>query len=183
MRILSMLLLALAVGAVSAPAQAAQKYDAQYAIDRAEIADLEARYMFALDWQDADAYAATFTEDGVLDWAGGVARGREAIRKEVQGMKAAAMEQAQKDAPTRPSTRRHFITNSVVKIDGDHATQVAYWFETLNDSPDRKTATVPAYGHYVDTLRRVDGRWLFSSRKIFNEVMDDRAAGPENPAR
>ena len=38
-----------------------QKYDAQYARDRAEIEDLQARYLFALDWQDADAYAATFS--------------------------------------------------------------------------------------------------------------------------
>ena len=56
-------------------------YANTYAQDRAQIQDLQARYMFALDWQDADAYASTFTEDGVLDWAGGVAKGREAIRE------------------------------------------------------------------------------------------------------
>ena len=38
-----------------------------YAEDRAEIEDLMARYLFAMDWGDFDAYAATFTEDGVLD--------------------------------------------------------------------------------------------------------------------
>ena len=52
----------------------------QYAADRAEIEDLQARYMFALDWQDGAAYASTFAEDGVLDWAGGIVQGRAAPR-------------------------------------------------------------------------------------------------------
>ena len=64
----------------AAPGPAAQSYGVQYAADRAEIEDLQARYMFALDWQDADAYAAAFTEDGVLDWAYSMVRGRETIR-------------------------------------------------------------------------------------------------------
>ena len=59
-------------------------YGAQYAADRAEIADLMARYLFAMDYHDADAYAECFTEDGELDWAMGVARGREAIRAEAR---------------------------------------------------------------------------------------------------
>ena len=42
-----------------------------YASDRAEIADLMARYLFAMDYHDADAYAECFAEDGVLDYAMG----------------------------------------------------------------------------------------------------------------
>ena len=38
-----------------------------YAEDRAQIEDLQARYMFALDFRDLDKYASTFTEDGILD--------------------------------------------------------------------------------------------------------------------
>ncbi|MEO5597256.1 MAG: nuclear transport factor 2 family protein [Novosphingobium sp.] len=45
-----------------------------YADDRAEIEDLMARYLFALDFFDADTYADTFTQDGVLDWAMGIRR-------------------------------------------------------------------------------------------------------------
>ena len=44
-----------------------------YAEDRAEIEDLMARYLFAMDYHDAYAYAECFTEDGELDWAMGVA--------------------------------------------------------------------------------------------------------------
>ena len=48
-----------------------------YADDRAAIEDLQARYMFALDFGDADAYVETFTEDGVLDIIGQKWEGRE----------------------------------------------------------------------------------------------------------
>ena len=173
--------LAAAPSFAAAPS-APPSYDAKYAADRAEIEDLQARYIFALDWQDADAYASTFTEDGVLDWAGGIAKGREAIRVEVRGMRAAFAKKEAGDAPRRPARLRHFTTNAVLKIDGDHATHVAYWFELDNDGRDR-WPYVGGYGHYEDELRRVNGHWLYTKRKIFNEVMDSRAAGPQNPAR
>ena len=35
-----------------------------YAEDRAAIEDLQARYLFALDFHDPDLYVSTFTEDG-----------------------------------------------------------------------------------------------------------------------
>lgn len=153
-----------------------------YAADRAEIEDLESRYLFALDWQDAPAYAATFTEDGVLDWAQGVVRGRAAIAEEVRKMRAYFARHEAVDAPTRPSRLRHFITNAVITVNGDRATQRAYWFEIGNDNRNRWPA-VGGYGHYEDELRRVNGRWLFSSRKIYNEVMGDRTGPAANPVR
>lgn len=154
--------------------------DRGHAADRAEIQDLQARYLFALDWQDADAYAATFTEDGVLDWAGGVVQGRDAIRKEVQGMRASFEKHEAADAPTRPARLRHFITNVVLDFDGDHAIGRAYWFELNDDNRDRRPY-VGGYGHYEDELRKVDGKWLFTRRKIYNEMLPSRTAGPTNP--
>ena len=182
------IVLALSAGLVAAPCvlaaapgPAAQSYGVQYAADRAEIEDLQARYMFALDWQDADAYAAAFTEDGVLDWAYGVVRGREAIRAEVHGMREGFAKKEAADAPKRPSRLRHFITNVVLKIDGDRATEVAYWVECNNEVSGR-WPLVTGYGHYEDELRRVNGRWLFARRKIYNEVMESRVAGVVNPS-
>ena len=172
-----------AIGAAGgATAAEARTYDSRYAQDRAEIEDLQARYLFALDWQDAEAYAATFTADGVLDWAGGVVHGHDAIVKEVQGMRTNFARKEAGDAPRRPARLRHFITNVVIKVDGDKATGVAYWFEMNNDNRDR-WPMASGYGHYEDELRRVNGHWLFSRRKIFNEIMDSRAAGAVNPAR
>ncbi len=153
---------------------------ADHTADRVEIQDLQARYLFALDWLDADAYAATFTEDGVLDWASGIARGREAIREEVHGMRAHFDKHEKADAPTRPARLRHFISNVVVDFDGDRATGRAYWFELNDDNRDRRPY-VGGYGHYEDELRRVDGRWLFTRRKIYNEMLPARTAGTVNP--
>jgi hypothetical protein len=46
----------------------AEEYDGNYASDRAQIEDLQARYLFAMNWGDFETYASTFAEDGVLDW-------------------------------------------------------------------------------------------------------------------
>ena len=42
-----------------------------YADDRSEIEDLQARYLFALDFRDPELYVTTFTEDGILDVGSG----------------------------------------------------------------------------------------------------------------
>ncbi|MEH3107023.1 MAG: nuclear transport factor 2 family protein [Sphingomonas fennica] len=151
-----------------------------YAEDRARIEDLMARYLFALDWQDVDAYAATFAEDGVLDWAMGIVTGRAAIAREAAAMAAAVAARAALDAPLRPARRRHFVTNLALAIDGDRATARAYWCELNNDVRDR-WPYVAGYGHYEDDLVRDGDGWLFARRRICNEILAHRAAGADNP--
>ena len=136
-------------------------YDRNYAQDRAEIEDLQSRYLFALDWQYPEQYASTFTQDGVLIWAGGTVTGRPAIIKEMTGARDADLAKAASDAPLRPARRRHYISNVVLRVNGDRATGRAYWFEFNDDNADRRPY-VGAYGHYEDELRREHGRWLFS---------------------
>ena len=58
----------------------AQTPVSSYAEDRAAIEDLQARYLFALDFHDPDLYVSTFTEDGVLDYGSGEVKGRQAIK-------------------------------------------------------------------------------------------------------
>lgn len=50
------------------PANVFAQGRSSYAEDRAAIEDLQARYLFALDFHDPDLYVSTFTEDGVLDY-------------------------------------------------------------------------------------------------------------------
>jgi len=52
-----------------------------YGEDRAQIEDLQARYLFALDFHDPQLYASTFTPDGILDYGEGDVKGRDAIVK------------------------------------------------------------------------------------------------------
>jgi hypothetical protein len=154
----------------------------QYAEDRSAIEDLQARYLFALDFRDAGAYAATFTADGLLDYGAGEIRGREAIADMVRGLADRARLQAAEDTSgLRPAAGRHHITNIVVRIDGDRATGRAYWFHTGNSNSERR-AELTSFGHYEDEMVRVDGEWLFSSRKIYNEQVADWAATGANPA-
>jgi hypothetical protein len=80
----------------------------------------------------------------------------------------------------RPAAGRHNISNVVIEIDGDRATATAYWFHMGNDNPER-TAQLNSFGHYEDELKKVDGEWLFSLRKIYNEQVAEWAAGQQNP--
>jgi len=156
-----------------------------YAEDRAQIEDLQARYMFALDFGDVDTYVSTFTEDGILDIVGMKWQGREEIRKIIAGMSEDATEGEEKPAPKEaqgpyPSTGRHNITNIVLKIDGDKAVGRAYWFHYGNNNPER-SAQLNSYGHYEDELVKVDGQWLFSKRVIYNEQVAEWIGPTENP--
>jgi len=154
-----------------------------YAEDRAQIEDLQARYMFALDFGDMDTYVNTFTENGILDIIGYKWQGRENIKRELGAM-SAGMEKdepsAEGDKKLYPSTGRHNITNIVIKINGNKAVGRAYWFHMGNDNPERKAA-VDSYGHYEDELEKVNGQWLFSKRVIYNEQMAEWIGPRENP--
>jgi ketosteroid isomerase-like protein len=162
-------------------AAASASSEETYAEDRAKIEDLQARYLFALDFRDPDAYAATFTEDGVLDYGAGKIKGRQAIREMVAGMRAGSERQRAEDTSgLRPTAGRHNIANIVVDIDGNRATGTAYWFHMGNANPER-SAQLNSFGHYEDELVKVDGEWLFSLRKIYNEQVAEWAAGHENP--
>ena len=150
-------------------------YGLSYAADRAEICDLMARYLFAMDYHDADAYAECFTEDGELDWAMGVARGREEIRAEARGF-AEKIGEIFKDHLGNPAKLRHNVNQKVIRVEGDRAWHTGFWWEMTNGGPDGSMA-LPSYGIYEDELARVDGRWLFKRRKIYNEFLPGRESG------
>jgi SnoaL-like domain len=142
-----------------------------YAEDRAQIEDLQARYLFALDFHDPQLYGSTFTPDGVLDYGEGDVRGREAIIKVIAGMPGnrPAPASANGDAPAlRPAAGRHQITNIVIKVTGNKAVGRSSWFHVGNDNPQRSN-TIGGFGHYEDELVKVKGQWFFSKRKIYNE--------------
>lgn len=161
--------------------EAASPADVRELLDRMQIDELHSRYLFALDWLDADVIASLFTQDGVIDWAFGVIEGRDAIRDAVTGMQAAFGKTETPEKGQRPSRLRHFVTNKIMQIDGDHARTLAFWFELDNDNRHR-WPYVGAYGHYEDELVRTSEGWLFKRRAIFNELMDERAASWTNPA-
>jgi len=146
---------------------------AGYADDRAEIENLSNRYMVAVDAGDIETVMSTWAEDGVLDWIRGVEVGKAAIRKAMSGFGGARPVDIPEGATSRPRTR-HQIINHVIDVNGNTAKTTAYWFALTNNTP-QKDVQLLYFGHYEDELVKVNGRWLFKKRKVYNESQPNRA--------
>jgi ketosteroid isomerase-like protein len=146
---------------------------AGYADDRAEIENLSNRYMVAVDAGDIETVMSTWADDGVLEWVFGVEHGKAAIRKAMSGFGGARPVNIPENATSRPRTR-HQIINHVIDVNGDTARTIAYWFALTNNTPQSDVQLL-YFGHYEDVLVRVNGKWLFKSRKVYNESRDNRA--------
>lgn len=155
---------------------------AGYGDDRALIEDLQARYMFAFDYGDPDGYAGTFTPDGILDYGGGEIKGRKAIGEFIAaGRKRTEEARANTPAGTQPNVGRHIINNMVIKVEGNKAHGVAYWTHMTSGADGR--GTVDFFGHYEDEMAKVNGEWLFSRRRIYNEAIPEWASQYLNPVK
>jgi uncharacterized protein (TIGR02246 family) len=155
---------------------------AGYGDDRSLIEDLQARYLFAFDWHDAEGYAGTFAEDGVLDYGAGEIKGRKAIAEFIeQGAQRDAQSRAATPEGERPRVGRHIISNIVVQINGNKAHALAYWTHMTSDKTGY--GTVDFFGHYEDDLVKVNGAWYFARRRIYNEAIPEWSAQRENPVR
>jgi hypothetical protein len=155
---------------------------AGYGDDRALIEDLQARYLFAFDFGDADGYAGTFAPDGILDFGWGEIKGRDAIGKFIaDGRKRTEEAHAKTPAGQRPSVGRHIISNIVIKVDGKKARGLAYWTHMTSGADGR--GTVDFFGHYEDELVKVNGEWLFARRRIYNEAIPEWASQYQNPVK
>jgi uncharacterized protein (TIGR02246 family) len=175
----------LALLLLAAPMSAAQaqqpKYAPTYAQDRAQIEDLMARYLFAIDYNDWDAYVATFAPDGVLEFASGTSKGRPAIRAMVAKF-AEGIVKFYHTEDGKPAKLRHVILQSSIRVEGDHAWARSLWMEMANHGPG-DTMKMGTYGLYEDELKKVDGQWLFAKRNVLNEFIKSRSSGPGNPVR
>jgi hypothetical protein len=146
---------------------------AGYADDRAEIENLSNRYMVAVDAGDIETVMSTWAEDGRLIWVFGDEKGKAAIRKAMSGFGGARPYTGPADAKSRPRTR-HQIINHVIDVEGNKAKTIAYWFAFTNNTPQGDVQLL-YFGHYEDELEKVNGKWLFKLRKVYNESRDNRA--------
>lgn len=137
-------------------------------------------YPLALDKRDWKAYAATFAEDGELVQGTNVTKGRAAIEELFSRPRPP---RTTEDGATRPPTpppgefgaTKHVITNLSLKLDGDRATSTAYWQTIATRS---NGTVVAAAGHYVDSLKKVNGEWKFSRREIVNPSRPNATGAP-----
>lgn len=173
---------AVALALAAQPAVAEQPaYNSGYADDRAQIEDLMARYLFAIDFHDWDAYVETFAEDGTIEFASGTYTGREAIREAVTRF-AEGIGNFYHTEDGNPARLRHVILQSTVRVEGSRAWATSLWVEMANDGPG-DSMKMGTYGIYEDQLRKVDGQWLLSYRNVLNDFIPNRQPGPGNPVR
>jgi len=170
---------ALLLAGSAVPALAEYDYPPTYAQDRAEIEDLTARYLFAIDYFDWDAYVATFAQDGELEFASGTSKGRDAIREAVTSFSKRIGEFYHTE-DGKPALLRHVVLQSAVRVEGDRAWGRILWVEMANDGPgdEMKMGT---YGIYEDEYTKASGRWLIAKRRVLNEFLAGRQSGPNNP--
>ena len=135
------LFVALFIAILAVVPAAAKK--ANYADDRAAIEDLMARYLFAMDWNDFDAYVAMFTEDGELEYARGSATGRENIGATVKAFKE-SIGKIYTDQNGDPAALRHVIAHKVIRVEGDRAWATSFWYEMANDGPEVPRKSAPS---------------------------------------
>ncbi len=123
--------------------------------DREQIRELYARYAFTIDNGQFDEWVSCFTEDGVFDSPRlGRHSGPAGLRRFTQIYKESLA----------GAQVRHMMDNLTFQIEGDRATGACYL--TYYHCKEGK-AELAAIGHYRDELRKVGGRWLFASRRVF----------------
>jgi uncharacterized protein (TIGR02246 family) len=158
--------LALGGGAALA-AEDAETVGLQRLLDRAEIQELVARYVTALDTLDADAYEGVFTDDGEYDVTGTVYRGRAAIRKIVTDLQASrARNEA---AGVSPPQLYHVMANASIEIVDEANARHRSYAQTVRLG-DNGQFVVGFMGRYEDVLVKVDGQWLIKSRKLVSFI-------------
>jgi uncharacterized protein (TIGR02246 family) len=130
-------------------------------VDTLEIRALIERSVRHVDDQDAAAFADLFEDDGVLQLAGTVFAGQDALRAMFGG--------ASRRAWTEPGGlllqpgSMHLTGNPVIEIEGDVATAETDMVTLVRADDGRSKITLLA--RYRDRLRRgADGRWRLRSR-------------------
>lgn len=131
--------------------------------DRAEIQELYARYSWALDTGDTDAYVALFTEDaeaseetrsGTVE----VYKGREEIRKLVRKFHERA------DFPGHQLQMAQFVFEPDPQGRPQHWVVRSYAWATISRPPE--PPRLHWCGHVRDIVVKVDGAWKIRSKAI-----------------
>ena len=130
--------------------------------DKLEIIELTARYNHAIDGlvpNPADAWADTFTEDGVFEAIGffdpplDKLEGRAQLREFAEGVTG------------NDERGYHWISNIVVDGDGASARLTCY-LQALRALTKDGGGGLRVTGVYRDTLTKVNGAWKFQHRSV-----------------
>jgi uncharacterized protein (TIGR02246 family) len=127
-------------------------------LDHLAIRELTARYNRAFDDVDAEAWADTFTPDGVMEYGGPPISGRDDL---------VAMSRATGYGYV------HVTTDPVIVVDGDRATQ-SCTLVVATRSKERGPVGVAMTGRYEDELVRTPDGWRLARRRA---ILDGEMGG------
>ncbi|GAC1608865.1 MAG: hypothetical protein NVS3B26_07560 [Mycobacteriales bacterium] len=113
------------------------------------IKQLSARYNRAFDYLDEQSYLDVWTEDGFFE-------------RSNAGRSYSGHAELAELLSTFGVNGRHVVTDFIIEVKGDTATQSAY-LTYLDADAGYKIAI---FGIYSDELVRVDGAWKFASRRL-----------------
>jgi hypothetical protein len=125
--------------------------------DRLEIEALYARFCHAIDSNDADGWASSFAENGTFADGALLLDGREELRRFASG-------RSERLAAQGWRRKQHWITNLLIEGDECGARGRCYVL-VLGDPADETGMRIDKIGTYIDEIGKVDGEWLFLTRK------------------
>jgi len=127
--------------------------------DRLEIHELYTRYSLAEEAADVDGVLAFFTEDGSVETPAVLFQGKEQLRKMILGQY----------TMFKKHNARHVNFSLTMSVEADRVrSQCSFFMVSFEDNPK-----IVATGCYNDILRKENGTWKFSHRKL------EFKAGPE----
>src|SRR3954465_3402613 len=127
------------------------------------IRELMATYAMALDACRFADVAACFAPDGAWTTNYGAARGPAEIEKFISGIVPVKGEGPQ---------RKHYITNIIIRVDGDSAKSVSDYLIIRESGKD----LIPVMGGtYRDQWVKRDGKWWFIRKELVHDIAGDMA--------
>ena len=123
--------------------------------DKAAIAELIARYNYAIDHHDYQGWANTFAPDGVFQGVIGRFTVHKVLDKFIASVKSLTA--------TSPNLR-HYVTNILPDISSNEARCTS--FLLMTSTTKEGTTTIALAGEYEDRLVKINGQWLFRERVV-----------------
>jgi uncharacterized protein (TIGR02246 family) len=140
-----------------------EKIDMSVLEDKDAIREAMAAYCQALDSCRFADVAGLFAEDGIWTTDYGTAQGRAAIEKQLSSVVPRKGEGPQ---------RKHYITNIIIKVDGDSAKSVSDYLIIREAGAD----LIPVMGGtYRDEWVRQDGTWRFKKKELVHDIAGNMA--------
>lgn len=130
------------------------------------------RFVQAQDDGDFDRVMECCTDDVRMEVVGfptgGVYEGKERVHEMMSGVRGMTWAKGWFKGPQKG--RKHFSINPVVTVDGDRAEASTDFLMCILENPDEGGVVGLIAGRYLDELRREDGEWLISVRKLVAEI-------------